>query len=108
MKELRGEAVFFAQYSEQKMFGTDVAMFQALCFLGCVREDPLAFIGKRQVDRCRQFFSNRKTSLDFIAKAVDRCSIAEKTISQVPVFTDESQQQVLRFDAHTAELTGFV
>ncbi len=51
LQDLRGKAFFFAQETEEQMLGADVFVAEALGFLSRIRQDALALVRKRQVDR---------------------------------------------------------
>ena len=103
-----GEALFFAQQTEQQVFGADVLMGEPLRFLGGIGQNPLAFIAEREVDRCGDLFPDRGVSFDLLADRFDRGMRAQETIGQSLVFAQKSQQQVLRLNIGRTELTGLI
>src|SRR5262245_51892078 len=85
-----------------------MTMVQPLCLFGSVSENPFTFVRKRQIDRCRNLFTNCGPTFDFLTDAFDRGVIPQEPIRQVFVFTNQSQKQVFRFDRRTSELAGLV
>ena len=108
MQDLGSEALFFTQQSEQQMLRADVFVVETLRFLGAIREDAFAFMAERQIDRSGHFLTNCRVSLDLLPYGIDRGMRPQKTIRQLLVFPQKSEQQVLRFDIGTAELTRLV
>src|SRR5438105_13516114 len=83
-------------------------MIQTLRLFGCVRQNPFALIRKRQVNRGRNLLTNSGSAFNLLPDAFDRGMISQETISQILIFADQSQQQVLGLDCGTTELAGFV
>src|SRR5437762_13922074 len=90
------------------MFGADVPMIETLSFFGGVCKNALTFVRKRQVDRCRNFLTNRRSTFDFLANALNRRMISQETVGQILILADQTQQQVLSLNRGAAELAGFV
>src|SRR5678816_3485169 len=85
-----------------------MAMVQSFRFLVCVRKNALALVRKRQINRGRNLLTNGGSPFDLLANALDGRGIPEKSIGQILVFTDKSEQKVFGFDGRAAELTGLV
>jgi len=47
--------VFFSNHAQQKVLNFDLGMAQHYCFFHCVRENPFASLGKRNIDGCGYF-----------------------------------------------------
>ena len=77
---LGGEALLFAQQSEQQVFRADVFVREPLGLFGGVSEHSLAFIRERQVDRGRDLLADRGVALDLLADRFDRSMGAQKTV----------------------------
>ena len=90
------------------MFRADVAVRQALSFLGGIGEDALALVAERKIDRSRDFFAAGGVSLDLLAYGLDRGVGPQETIRQGFVFAQESEKQMLSLDVWRPELTGFI
>src|SRR5947208_13926466 len=75
------------------MFGADVAMIETLSLFGGVCKNALTFVRKRQVDRCRNFLTNRRSTFDFLANALNRRMISQETVGQILILADQTQQQ---------------
>src|SRR5271165_2539155 len=90
------------------MFRADVAMRQALSFLGGISEDALALVAERKIDRGRDFFADGGVSLDLLADGLDRGVGPQETIRQGFVFAQESEKQMLSLDVRRPELAGFI
>ena len=72
VKDFRGDALLFAQDSEQQVLGADMPMIQSLRFFGGIRQNSFALIRKRQIDRRRHLLANRRSSFNLLANALDR------------------------------------
>src|SRR5579863_7521279 len=90
------------------MFGTDVAMRQALGFFRGVGEDALALVAQWQVDRGRDLLADRGVAFDLFADGFDRGVGAQEAIGQGLVFAQKPEKQVLSLDVRRPELAGFV
>src|SRR5271169_107890 len=108
MQNLRSEAFFLSQQSQEQMFGTNVPVRQALRFFSGIGQHALALIAQRKVDRRRDFLSNRGVTLDLLADRFNRGMRAQEPIGQGLIFAQEPQQQVLGLDVRRPELACFV
>src|SRR5207245_7721557 len=90
------------------MFCADVPVIQTLRFFGSVGKDAFTFVRKRKIDRRRDFLANRGSTFDLLPNAFDRRMISKETISQILVFADQSEKQMLGFDRRASELASFI
>ena len=80
VQNLSRKTFFFAQQSQQQMFGADVLVRKAFRFFGRVREHALAFVAQRQVDRSRNLFADGGVSLDLLTDRFHRRMRAQKRL----------------------------
>src|SRR6202022_1201321 len=108
VQDLGGEALLFAQQSQQKVLGSNVLVRKALSLLGSVIQNPLPLVGRREVDRGRELLPDRGVSLNLLADELDRGMRTQEPVDESFVFAQKSQQQVLRLYVRRTELTGLV
>src|SRR5207244_6680796 len=90
------------------MVCADVAVTKPLRLFGSVGKDAFTFVRKRKIDRRRDFLSNRGSTFDLLPNAFDRRMISKETISQILIFADQSEKQMLGFDRCAPELASFI
>ena len=78
------------------MLGADVLVALFLRFFSGVIEDPLAFLAQGHFDRRRDALSNLNAGLDLLANRF--YMRLNKEVGQRPVFTHETEQEVLGLD----------
>ena len=108
MQDLCGKALFLAQKAEQEVFGANVLVREALCFLSSVGQHALAFIGERQIDGSGYFLADGGVALDLLTNRVHGSVRAEKAVGQRLVLTQQAEQQVLGLNIGRAKLAGLV
>jgi len=108
VQDFGGEALFFAQQAQQKVFGTDVLVREALGFLGCVSEDTLALVAQGKIDRSRDLLTDRGVTFDLFPNGFDGSVRAQEPVGQGLVFTEKSQQEMFGLNIGRSELAGFV
>src|ERR1700679_3879857 len=90
------------------MLSSDVFMIQPLSLLRAIGKHRFRFMTKRQVDGGRYFFAKRGMRFNLLADGFDRRTGAEEAIGQGLILPQQAEQQVLSFNARTAELAGFI
>src|SRR5262245_40119262 len=108
MENLRSYGFFFAKNSQEEMLGADMTMIQAFGLFRRVSQNAFAFVRKRQIDRSGNLFADCGSAFDFLSDAFDRGRIPQKSVRQILVLADQTQQQVLGLDRRTSELTGLI
>ena len=71
MKNLGGEALFFAQQAKQQMFGSDVLVIEPLGFFRSIGQHAFALVAQRQVDRRGNLLARRCMAFDLFANRFD-------------------------------------
>ena len=103
------DGFFLAQQSQEDVLGSDVFVGKTFRFLGGTVQSPLAFLREGQIHRSRHLVANQRAALDFLADVLDGCvGFWDETGGQIPVFANQSEQQMLRFDRGAAELARLV
>ena len=90
------------------MLGADVFVGKPLGLLGRVSQHPFALVAQGQIDRRRNFFTDRRARFDLLADRFHRRVGSQEAVGKSLVLSDEPQQQVFGFNVGTAELAGFV
>ena len=108
LENFRGEAFFFAQQTEEQVFGADVLVAEALGFFSGVGQDALALVGERKIDGSGDLLANGCVGLNLLAYGLNRGMRAQETVGEGLVFAQKSEQQVLGFDIGRTELAGLI
>ena len=87
MQDLSGEALLFAQESEQQMFRPDVFVRKPFRFFGGLGQHALTFIAEGKINRGRNFFADGGVSLDLFADRFHRRVRAQETVRQGFIFS---------------------
>ncbi len=80
LQNLGGEALLFAQQTQEQMLGADVLVAQPLGFFGRIGQHALALVRKRQVDAGRDLFANGGVRLDLLADRLHRGVRAQEAV----------------------------
>src|SRR5688572_9449307 len=88
------------------MVGPDIAVLQPVCFVPGIRQNAPALNGKRKIDGCGHLWPSRISFADPTANV--RSCARTMLFNQVPVFAQQSQQQVLRFNDRAAQFARFI
>src|SRR5260370_19060669 len=108
MQNLSRKALLFPQQSQQKMFGANVAVRQALGLFRGISQNPLAFVAERKINRSRDLLSNRGVTFNLLTDGFNRSVRTKESIRQGFIFAQEPQQQMLSLDVRRPELACFV
>src|SRR6185312_23606 len=108
MEDLRRKTLLLAQQPEQKMLRANMFMAEPLRFFRPVRQNTLAFVTEREIDRRRNFFPHGRVGFNLLANGFD-CGVGpQKPIRQRFVLTQQTEQKMLRLNIRTSELARFV
>src|SRR5262249_42356439 len=93
-QNLRAEAFFFAQNSEQQMLRAYMLYAEALRLFGGHVQNALALGAERNLHRRRDSLANRDSRFYFLANRFDRTLLPQKTVRQSLVLAHQAEQQV--------------
>jgi len=90
------------------MFSPNMFMGQALCFFRRIGEHALTFVREGQIDRGGDFLADGRVSFDLLPNGLNRRMRAQEPVGERLVFTQQTKQQVLRFNIRRAKLACFI
>jgi len=108
LQNLGREAFLFAQQSQQQMLSADMLVPQTLGFFCRIRQNPLAFVGKRQINRRRHLLANRCVCLNLFSDRLYRRMRAQEAIVKALSSRRQAEQKVLSLDIGRAKLAGLI
>jgi len=107
-RQLCGEAILFAQQTQQLMLGSDVLVVQPRCFFRRIGQNPLALVREREVHSGRDLCSDGSLRFDLPAEELGRGVHMQEAVNHRPFLAQDAQQQVLGLDVRRAELAGLI
>jgi hypothetical protein len=108
VQNLCGEALLFAQQTQQQVLRANVLMGEALGLFRGIGEHALALVAEREVHGRGHLLANRSVAFNLFPNGFDRRMLPEEPIGERLVFAQEPKKQVFGLYIRRAELAGFV
>ena len=108
MQNLGGEALLFAQQSQQQVLGADMLVIEPLGFLGAIGQHAFAFVAQREIHGGRNLLSNGGVPFDLLAYGIHRRMGPQEAVGQRLILAKQTQEQMLGFDIRASELAGLI
>ena len=108
VQDLRREALFLAQQTEQQVLRADVLVAQALGFLRTVGQDAFAFVAEGQIHAGGNLLADGGVSFNLLSNGFYGSMGPQKTVRQRFVLAQQAEQQMFRLNVGTSELAGFI